>query len=224
MSNEHEDALRKYFNESKPTFDSKHIRVSGIGYCQRLQVAKALGMVSTAQTIEHYYSHVGHMCEELLGLAWPTAERQINVPIPNHDAFTHPDFYFSASRNAVECKTVEDDALPRLTKPKTAAHKQVLLNWHYWSVASLQQKAPQVPERYWVVYCGRNGWAMNRKWFEVKYDRQEADELDRTFQDSLLHVKLGTLPPRLPKMGWECKTHTGAQCAMYDYCWGEDNE
>ena len=237
----------------RKTFKSDQIRVSGIGHCARHQLAQAMGMV--ANEISWDYSEGGHLMEEpverRLRAIYPQTEAQVSIPTTARGTWTHPDHLVPELGLALQQKTVKRRAILEYLDgvrdetfglPKGYQVDPVLLEWWCWRRAGFcltqdRRRLNIVPQRYELLYLGRDDFGESRVSIPVAWDAARAQALADEFSRRVDLLAWGELPDKTyPEPQFDCGfvrkwydwdgayDQRDSHCPLFEKCWGRPYE
>lgn len=225
-------------------FNPEHPRVSSIGTCSRLHVARMLGQ-APPPNVHAYYTRLGLTYQNLLAKDFrkrgfrvyeDTEETPLELPTNVKGVMCHPDIWIESpmgsgmpARIGIQVKTVEEEALVKLDAPKKAAVEQARLEWSLWHkspVIAYDGEKLDCPTHYFIAYVDRQSAGMNRKFFELEFDTDKGRELEKRFLSLEDNRKKGKLPERpFSRKNYECYWNFGVRgewkCPLLEMCWDE---
>lgn len=219
------DFLERRRREEK--FDSREIRLSGVGHCQRAESLRVLGYPGEPTTPrQEAIFAAGDRFEDEMFEVWDSrypgqVVRQVEVVHPWGKG--HLDLLVTPAKRYVECKTTTEKQRPHL--PFASHVEQVQLYFHYdlwprWGAEATAEIAYRIKETGEVLSV------------PVRYDPAYAEELVarlKTLQDAAAFGVPLPMPEdvsldRFP-CGWTDAGGNFVTCAFWRHCWSpEDRE
>lgn len=184
-------------------------RVSMIGYCNRMHVAKVLGIISS--DIPTIYTRSGYALQDFifheLQAVYPNTQQELIVRTTVEGAETHPDIYIPEIRHGIQVKGDNENST---FGASCKAHKeQALLEWHFWRLAGCCMNEDgtiftEVPKTYELLYAGRESWGENTVSLPIKYELTKARFLQERYEDLMDYIEMEMLPEPLSAKGSDC--------------------
>jgi hypothetical protein len=196
--------------DNRNRYDSKEVRLSAIGLCQRKQI---LGAIEGTSPIDFTYDEGGHALQERLfnriKEKFPQAQEEVEIKHPFGSG--HADIVIPELNLIVEVKTCKDEAFS-YDLPKEAHVLQVKAQMLFSGIKNSE-----------IIYLCRAHFGEHFKAFNVPFPDGEALEI----QDKLAVVAEGiatNTPTPVPfdSPSWQCKYRTSEgeiSCEFYSKCW-----
>lgn len=227
-----EEALRNAMHpDNRKKFDSKEVRLSAIGTCQKKQV---LGALEGMDPIAWQYDQGGHILQQALADMLRTQGHNIleEVEVKHPFGFAHIDIIIRSpeygkgytAQHIIECKTIRCSGF-QYSLPK---ENNVLQVKGQMMFLEEEQGFPPTAE---IIYMCRDHMGEHFKAFTVPFPTlKERLDIRKRLQTVAQSIANNYTPDKpFEKPQWECgwKTREGGElkeirCPFWDRCWEKE--
>lgn len=234
------DVMARALAPRESPFESRHLRLSETGQCQRKRVYRALGYEPRESPELQGLFASGHVWEQwacrLLGALFPDAlyedpaagKTQLCIEVPEYGAQGHCDFWSPSTGFLAECKNVRIGAL-HMGLPKDDHVSQTQAYLHFLTKAVnaepiAQRTFPDFMPHAEILYIPREDPAQYRA-YPVEYRPERGQEIEEELFFLRNCIDYETIPDRPAKADprtFPCFYSTSdydVHCPFHEYCW-----